>query len=43
MLWFYKAFFPVVRISFVLYWRIKAGDAKSTQRIAFQEHQWQTP
>jgi protein-S-isoprenylcysteine O-methyltransferase Ste14 len=33
MLWLYKAFFPVVWMTFVLYWRIKAADSKSTQRI----------
>jgi protein-S-isoprenylcysteine O-methyltransferase Ste14 len=33
MLWFYKAFFPVVWIVFVVYWQIKAGDTKTTQRI----------
>ena len=33
MLWFYKSFFPVVWILFVLYWRIKAAETKTTQRI----------
>jgi protein-S-isoprenylcysteine O-methyltransferase Ste14 len=33
MLWLYEAFFPVVWILFVLYWQIKAGNAKSTQRL----------
>jgi len=32
MLWFYKSFFPVVWIVFVLYWRIKAADTKANQR-----------
>ena len=33
MLWFYEAFFPVVWILFLLYWQIKAGNAKTTQRL----------
>lgn len=33
MLWFYESFFPVVWIVFLLYWRIKAVDTKSAQRI----------
>jgi protein-S-isoprenylcysteine O-methyltransferase Ste14 len=33
MLWFYKSFFPVVWIVFVLYWQIKAADTKVTQRL----------
>jgi protein-S-isoprenylcysteine O-methyltransferase Ste14 len=33
MLWFYKSFFPVVWIAFVLYWRIKAADTKTSQRL----------
>ena len=33
MLWFFESFFPVVWIAFLLYWRIKAADAKNTQRI----------
>jgi protein-S-isoprenylcysteine O-methyltransferase Ste14 len=33
MLWFYKAFFPVVWILFFLYWQIKAGNTKTTQRL----------
>jgi protein-S-isoprenylcysteine O-methyltransferase Ste14 len=33
MLWFYKSFFPVVWIVFVLYWQIKAADTKATQRL----------
>jgi len=28
MLWFFKSFFPVVWIAFLLYWRIKAADTK---------------
>jgi len=32
MLWFFKSFFPVVWIAFLLYWRIKAADTKTTQR-----------
>jgi protein-S-isoprenylcysteine O-methyltransferase Ste14 len=33
MLWLYESFFPVVWIAFLLYWQIKAADAKTTQRI----------
>ena len=33
MLWFYRAFFPVVWIAFLLYWNIKAVDTKTTQRM----------
>ncbi len=33
MLWFYKAFFPVVWIVFILYWQVKAADTKATQRL----------
>ncbi len=33
MLWFYKAFFPVLWVVFVLYWRIKAADTKANQRL----------
>jgi hypothetical protein len=32
MLWFYKSFFPVVWIAFLLYWQIKAINTKTTQR-----------
>jgi protein-S-isoprenylcysteine O-methyltransferase Ste14 len=32
MLWFYESFFPVVWIAFILYWRIKAADTKTSQR-----------
>jgi hypothetical protein len=33
MLWFFESFFPVVWIAFILYWRIKAADTKTTQRL----------
>src|ERR1700684_4124430 len=33
MLWFYKSFFPVVWISFFVYWQIKAARTKTTQRL----------
>ena len=33
MIQFYRLFFPVVWISFILYWRIKSVNTKSTQRI----------
>jgi protein-S-isoprenylcysteine O-methyltransferase Ste14 len=33
MLWFYKAFFPVIWIAFFLYWRIRAAHTKTTQRL----------
>ena len=33
MLWFYESFFPVVWIAFCVYWRIKAFNTKTTQRI----------
>jgi protein-S-isoprenylcysteine O-methyltransferase Ste14 len=33
MLWLYESFFPVVWIAFLLYWRIKAVDTKTTQRL----------
>lgn len=33
MIWFYKAFFPVVWIAFILYWQIKAAQTKKTQRL----------
>jgi len=33
MLWFYQSFFPVVWISFLIYWQVKAVDTKSTQRL----------
>lgn len=33
MLWFYESFFPVAWIAFLLYWRIRAADTKTTQRV----------
>jgi protein-S-isoprenylcysteine O-methyltransferase Ste14 len=33
MLWFYKSFFPVVWIAFLLYWQIRAANTKTTQRL----------
>ena len=33
MLWFYRSFFPVVWIVFIVYWRIRAANAKTTQRL----------
>jgi protein-S-isoprenylcysteine O-methyltransferase Ste14 len=33
MLWFYKSFFTVVWIVFVVYWRVKAADTKANQRL----------
>jgi protein-S-isoprenylcysteine O-methyltransferase Ste14 len=33
MLWFYESFFPVVWTFFLLYWRIKATNTKTTQRL----------
>jgi protein-S-isoprenylcysteine O-methyltransferase Ste14 len=33
VIWFYEAFFPVVWISFLIYWQIKAVNTKSTQRL----------
>ena len=33
MLWFYESFFPAVWISFLVYWQIKAGRTKTTQRL----------
>jgi protein-S-isoprenylcysteine O-methyltransferase Ste14 len=33
MLWFYESFFPVVWIIFFIYWQIKAGNTKTTQRL----------
>ena len=33
MIWFYKAFFPSVWMMFLIYWQIKAADAKKTQRL----------
>ena len=33
MLWFFESFFPVVWISFFLYWQIRAANTKTTQRL----------
>jgi protein-S-isoprenylcysteine O-methyltransferase Ste14 len=33
MLWFYDYYFLVVWIAFLLFWQIKAGDAKATHRL----------
>ena len=33
MLWFYESLFPAIWIAFLLYWQIKAGNAKVTQRL----------
>jgi protein-S-isoprenylcysteine O-methyltransferase Ste14 len=33
VLWFYEAFFPVIWIVFLVYWRIKAVGTKSVQRL----------
>ena len=33
MLWFYESLFPVLWIAFLIYWRIKAADTKSTERL----------
>src|SRR5262245_29606548 len=33
MLWFYESFFPVVWVAFIVYWRIKAADTKTTRRL----------
>jgi protein-S-isoprenylcysteine O-methyltransferase Ste14 len=33
MLWFFESFFPVLWIAFIVYWRIKAADTKTAQRI----------
>jgi protein-S-isoprenylcysteine O-methyltransferase Ste14 len=33
MLWLYESFFPVIWIAFLIYWRIKAVDTKTTQRL----------
>jgi len=33
MLWFYESFFPVLWISFLIYWQIKAAGTKTTQRL----------
>ena len=33
MLWFYESFFPAVWIAFIFYWRIKAADTKTSERL----------
>jgi protein-S-isoprenylcysteine O-methyltransferase Ste14 len=33
MIWFYQLFFPVVWITFLTYWQIKAFNTKTTQRL----------
>ena len=33
VLWFYKSFFTVFWIAFLIYWQIKAVDTKTTQRL----------
>jgi protein-S-isoprenylcysteine O-methyltransferase Ste14 len=33
MLWLYQFFFPVIWIAFLVYWRIKAANTKTTQRL----------
>ena len=33
MLWFYEGLFPALWIVFLLYWQIKAGNTKTTQRL----------
>ena len=33
MLWFYKSFFTVLWIAFLIYWQIKAVDTKTTRRL----------
>ena len=33
MMWFFESFFPVVWIAFILYWRIRAANTKTTQRL----------
>lgn len=33
MLWFYNLFFPVVWVSFLLWWQIRARNTKSTLRL----------
>jgi len=33
MMWLFESFFPVVWIAFILYWRIRAADTKTTQRL----------
>lgn len=33
MLWFYRGFFPVLWILFLVYWQVKAVDTKTTVRL----------
>lgn len=33
MLWFYRGFFPVVWILFLVYWQVKSVDTKATVRL----------
>ncbi len=33
VLWFYKSFFPVLWIAFLIYWQIKAVHTKTTRRV----------
>lgn len=33
MIWFYNLFFPVIWLGFVLYWQVKANQAKETERL----------
>lgn len=33
MLWFYEFLFPVVWIAFIVYWRVKAADTKTSERL----------
>lgn len=33
MLWFYRGFFPVLWVVFLVYWQVKAVDTKSTVRL----------
>jgi len=33
VLWFYEFFFPVLWVAFLVYWQIKAGNTKTTQRL----------
>jgi protein-S-isoprenylcysteine O-methyltransferase Ste14 len=33
MIWVYEGLFPVVWVAFLIYWQVKAGDTKATQRL----------
>jgi hypothetical protein len=33
VIWFYKSFFTVLWIAFLIYWQIKAVDTKTTRRL----------